>query len=97
MKGVAVMHGIAGILPGHRPSSAASRTITVAATILLGLVGLLASASNAFAVPAFALQTGQPCTACHIGGFGPQLTPFGRTFKLEGYTMRSGTDFVLPV
>jgi hypothetical protein len=91
------MHGIAGISPGQRPSSAASRTITVAATILLGLVGLLASASNTFAVPAFALQTGQPCTACHIGGFGPQLTPFGRTFKLEGYTMRSGTDFVLPV
>jgi hypothetical protein len=31
-----------------------------------------------------------------VGGFGPQLTPFGRTFKLNGYTSRSG-GFTLPV
>ena len=42
----------------------------------------------ASAVPAFTDQTGQPCQACHVGGFGPQLTPFGREFKLGGYTMR---------
>ena len=30
------------------------------------------------AIPSFAQQTGQPCTACHIGAFGPQLTAFGR-------------------
>ncbi len=41
------------------------------------------------AVPSYADQTGQPCQACHVGGFGPQLTPFGREFKLGGYTMRS--------
>ena len=41
------------------------------------------------AVPSFADQTGQPCQACHVGGFGPQLTPFGREFKLNGYTMRA--------
>jgi hypothetical protein len=41
------------------------------------------------AVPAFTDQTGQPCQACHVGGFGPQLTPFGREFKLGGYTMRA--------
>ncbi len=44
---------------------------------------------QAKAVPAFAEQTGLPCQACHVGGFGPQLTPLGREFKLDGYTMRS--------
>jgi hypothetical protein len=43
----------------------------------------------ASAVPAFAEQTGQPCQSCHVGGFGPELTPFGREFKLGGYTMRT--------
>ena len=46
--------------------------------------------SPASAVPAFAQQVGQPCSSCHVGGFGPQLTSFGRSFKLGGYTMRSG-------
>ncbi|MDE1915234.1 MAG: hypothetical protein KGJ57_10065 [Sphingomonadales bacterium] len=41
------------------------------------------------AVPSFTDQTGQPCQACHVGGFGPQLTDFGREFKLGGYTMRA--------
>lgn len=40
------------------------------------------------AVPAFAEQTGRNCAACHVGGFGPQLTQFGREFKLGGYTLR---------
>ena len=42
----------------------------------------------AAAVPAFAEQTGRNCAACHVGGFGPELTPFGREFKLGGYTLR---------
>ena len=46
-------------------------------------------ANRAAAVPAFAVQTGQPCVACHVGGFGPQLTPYGRDFKIRGYTTRS--------
>jgi hypothetical protein len=46
-------------------------------------------ATRAAAVPAFAVQTGQPCVGCHVGGFGPQLTPFGREFKLGGYTLRT--------
>src|SRR5580658_2005864 len=64
--------------------------------LLLG-IALFVTAGNADAVPAFAAQTGQHCTACHVGGFGPQLTPLGREFKLEGYTMRSGTDFTAPI
>lgn len=66
---------------------------------LLFAAGALTAAysAEANAVPAFAVQTGQPCSACHIGGFGPQLTPFGRTFKLEGYTMRAGDGFSAPI
>src|ERR1700675_1626364 len=52
---------------------------------------------SAYALPAYAVQTAQPCSACHVGGFGPQLTPFGRQFKLEGYAMRGTQEFVLPV
>lgn len=49
----------------------------------------------AHAVPSFTDQTGQPCAACHVGGFGPQLTPFGREFKLGGYTMRARSSIPL--
>jgi hypothetical protein len=55
----------------------------------------MAIASRAEAVPAFAAQTGQPCQSCHVGGFGPQLTVYGRNFKLHGYTQRA-TDFSIP-
>jgi hypothetical protein len=49
----------------------------------LVITGLIATADPAHAIPAFAAQTGEPCSACHIGF--PQLTPYGREFKLEGY------------
>src|SRR5437764_14945241 len=49
----------------------------------------LTSTRPARPVPAFAQQTGQPCKSCHVGGFGPELTPFGREFKLGGYTLRA--------
>ncbi len=64
--------------------------------LALGLVLQGVPVTAAHAVPAFAMQTGQPCEACHVGGFGPQLTPFGRTFKINGYTSRSG-GFTLPL
>ena len=69
------------------------RQIRSAATwsLLPGLV-LFGSALGvhrpAQAVPAFAEQTGRNCAACHVGGFGPELTQFGREFKLGGYTLR---------
>jgi len=37
------------------------------------------------AVPSFARQTGQECVACHVSF--PELTPYGRYFKLTGYTI----------
>ncbi len=36
-------------------------------------------------IPSFSRQTRLPCTACHTTF--PQLTAFGRLFKLNGYTM----------
>ena len=67
-------------------------------SVLLGLTcTTLAWASAAQALPSFARQTGQPCAGCHVGAFGPQLTPFGREFKLRGYTMKAGEGGSLPV
>ena len=56
------------------------------------LTGLAIGAASlpAAALPSFAAQTGQPCVACHVGGFGPQLTPFGEIFKITGYTQQGG-------
>jgi hypothetical protein len=43
------------------------------------------------ALPTFARQTGQNCLACHAGGQFPELTPYGRLFKLTGYTIGERT------
>ncbi len=59
---------------------------TVAATVLVPLLLVLAP-REAQALPAFARQTGQNCVACHPGGQFPELTPYGRMFKLTGYTI----------
>src|SRR5471030_2477205 len=45
----------------------------------------------AHALPAYARQTGQNCVACHAGGQFPELTPYGRLFKLTGYTIGERT------
>ncbi|MFC5498432.1 cytochrome C [Caenimonas terrae] len=45
----------------------------------------------ASALPLFARQTGQNCVACHAGGQFPELTPYGRIFKLTGYTIGKRT------
>ena len=52
---------------------------------------------NASAVPSFARQTNQECAACHIGAFGPQLTPYGQKFKLGGYTEKSDDSSSIPI
>jgi hypothetical protein len=62
-------------------------SVWAAGAVLIGAAAL--TTRPAAAVPAFAQQTGQPCKACHVGGFGPELTPFGREFKLGGYTLRA--------
>jgi hypothetical protein len=61
------------------------------------IVGTLYLASSAQAVPSFARQTQQECSACHVGGFGPQLTPYGQAFKLNGYTEKNGSGTNIPL
>jgi hypothetical protein len=60
---------------------------------LMAVVGvvLLASGTGAHAIPLFNRQTGQNCVACHAGGQFPELTPYGRLFKLTGYTLGRNT------
>ena len=65
----------------------ASRVAAFTAALLLTF-GYSAAHDPASAVPAFARQTGQPCASCHTAL--PQLTPFGRRFKLGGYTLQGG-------
>jgi hypothetical protein len=89
-----VAHFAGRIAAWRRQSS--TQFVTGCRLLLLGMAMFL-TPGKAEALPAFAVQTGQHCTACHVGGFGPQLTPFGRQFKLEGYTMRSGSDFTAPI
>ncbi len=65
--------------------------------LALGIAFLLiaVTAGNAAAVPSFARQTGQYCNACHT--LFPELTPFGRAFKMGGYTMsRSSKPYEFP-
>src|ERR1700692_2616630 len=48
------------------------------------------SVPSARAVPSYSRQTGLPCASCHYAP--PELTPFGRTFKLEGYTFTTKVE-----
>ena len=61
-----------------------------AAAIVVVLAGFLTIgfSSPAQALPSFARQTGQPCGTCHTDF--PALTPYGRRFKLLGYTAGGG-------
>jgi hypothetical protein len=45
---------------------------------------LLIVATDVLAVPSFTRQTGRSCSACHT--VFPELTQYGREFKLSGYT-----------
>jgi len=73
----------------------AERTAPALLMALLGIlaaVWAMAAGSPAMAIPAFAQQTGQPCSQCHVGAFGPQLKPYGRDFKLFGYVNGDGKN-----
>jgi len=62
------------------------------AIALAGVVSVISQPARA--LPSFARQTGEPCAACHVGAFGPQLTQHGREFKLNGYVWNDGSDNV---
>lgn len=58
--------------------------------LLLPIAGSVRRAECVEAIPVFASQTGQAGTACHGGGFGPQLTPPDRAGKISGYAPTDG-------
>jgi hypothetical protein len=51
------------------------------------LLASCAATTPSWAVPSFARQTGMACAACHT--VFPELTPFGREFKLNGYVLEN--------
>jgi hypothetical protein len=60
-----------------------------------GFFNTLAAMHGAWSkTPAFSRQTKLPCSSCHYQF--PQLTPFGRTFKLNGYTLTGLTTIGEP-
>ncbi len=72
------------------------RPFVVFSRLSVLIVTILAfSPLPASAVPSFARQTGLPCNTCHTNF--PELTAFGRQFKLNGYVMSSGEKWVPPL
>ena len=76
-------HGRFSVCPRHCGLVAA-----VGVVIVLASFWTVGFAPPAKALPSFARQTGQPCGTCHTDF--PALTPFGRRFKLLGYTVGGG-------
>jgi hypothetical protein len=74
---------VAGLLSREVPAMRSAFSLPF---ILAALAAILPS-GDAGAVPAFNRQTGQNCVACHAGGQFPELTAYGRLFKLTGYTI----------
>jgi len=58
--------------------------ITQLQMVILAFV-LLSAVGSSYAVPSFARQTGLSCNTCHRNP--PELTSFGRLFKLRGYNL----------
>jgi hypothetical protein len=71
--------------PGAKPAAVA---FTFVALLAVAAAFLSLGTGPAQALPAFARQTGQPCATCHTAF--PELTPFGRRFKIGGYTLQGG-------
>ena len=73
--------------PGH-----AVGTIVLRVVVLLFPIAMLIvlSEPRAHAVPSYSRQTGLSCSTCHYTP--PELTPFGRKFKLEGYTFTTKAE-----
>ncbi len=67
----------------------------MAAVLLVGVAATSIATRDAKALPSFARQTGQQCAACHNGY--PELTPYGRLFKLNGYTFTGGQSDLPPI
>ena len=63
-------------------------TILVSSATLATVLAVGLLPRTAASLPLYARQTGQPCATCHTAFL--ELTPFGRRFKLGGYTLGGG-------
>src|SRR5690242_16827428 len=63
-------------------------SIFVSTAIIAAVLVISLSPRPAASLPLYARQTGQPCATCHTAFL--ELTPFGRRFKLGGYTLDGG-------
>jgi hypothetical protein len=70
--------------------------LPLCATFVLQTLSML-WAPAAHALPSYARQTGEACTSCHVGAFGPQLTPHGMKFKLEAYADGKSPSWYVPL
>jgi hypothetical protein len=77
-----------------RYGSTSARSKYLLALATFAVAGAALAPGQASAIPLFNRQTGQNCIACHAGGQFPELTPYGRLFKMTGYTIGERT---LPV
>lgn len=64
------------------------KRLLTALYLVVAWIGAVPGAASA--LPLYARQTGQQCASCHAGF--PELTPFGRAFKLSGYTFGNRQD-----
>jgi hypothetical protein len=84
---------------GH---ATAARAATLGSIIAIGicgvllaiLIGIVPRIRPAAALPLYARQTGLVCANCHTAFL--ELTPFGRRFKLNGYTLGGGKSTLPP-
>jgi hypothetical protein len=63
-------------------------TVLLSATTIDAVLVIGLTPRRAASLPLYARQTGQPCATCHTAFL--ELTPFGRRFKLGGYTLGGG-------
>jgi len=71
-----------------------------ARALLFAFAALVCAAlwsSPVSALPSFSQQTGEPCSQCHVGAYGPQLKQYGRDFKLFGYVSGDGQNTAPPL
>ena len=73
----------------RRLASLAPMSLSLVGGLVVVFAALWPAESSA--LPVFNRQTGQNCVACHAGGQFPELTPYGRLFKLTGYTIGKRT------
>src|SRR5271167_3823910 len=84
----AAARGLSAIVRNKSRERMSSSAPRLAALVFAAAAFLAIGIGPAQALPSYARQTGQPCAACHTAF--PALTPFGRRFKIGGYTLGGG-------